>query len=172
MTSMAMLYRYAGRLDEAVRMAERARDIRAAADSIDLAPSLTELGLVLLARGQDGKALTELTAALAQYTSKRNVDEPDYFTTRAALALAQLRVGEPDALSRLDTALADLRQRHPEPSNALAETLNLRAKAAAVAGDNDDAVWRQQELDTLTALLGTDHPRTRTARREAANARR
>lgn len=163
-TTLARLYRYTRRLDEAAALAERARAIYTAANATRLGSIEMQLGLVLLAQGRDAEALTVLTAAEHHFATLSNREEADYFLTAAALAYARLRRGEDDALAALDDALEELLRRHPDPSNALAETLMLRTEAAALSGHDDLARWREREIETLVALLGSEHPRTQAAR--------
>lgn len=161
---LARLYRYSQRLDEAVAMAERARSIHAAASATQLGSAEAQLGLILLAQERNAEALAVLTDAEQHFASLSNREEADYFLTAAALASARLRQGQSDALASLDAALEELMQRHPEPGNALAETLNLRADAAALLGHDDLPHWRERELAALVALLGPEHPRSLAAK--------
>lgn len=161
---LSRLYRYSQRLDEAAAMAERARSIHAAAGATQLGAAEVQLGLVLLAQERNAEALAVLTDAEQHFASLSNRTEPDYFLTAAALASARLRQGEGDALAALDTALEELMQRHPEPNNALVETLSLRTDAAALLGHDDVPHWQERELAALITLLGEDHPRVQAAR--------
>ncbi len=169
-TMLALLYRHAGRLDEAAAMAERARATFAATNASQLGWTEAQLGLTLLAQGRDAEALDVLVAAEDHFASRRNREEADYFQVRAALAFARLRRGDADALSMLDESLDELIGRHPHPSNALAETLTLRAEAAALLGHDDVAQWRERELEMLTALLGPEHPRRLAAKQRSNSA--
>ncbi len=161
---LARLYRYSQRLDEAAAMAERARSIHAAAGATQLGWAEAQLGLILLAQERNAEALAVLTDAEQHFASLSNREEADYFLTAAALAFARLREGQDDALAALDTALEELVQRHPEPGNALAETLGLRADAAALLGHDDLPRWRERQLAALVALLGPEHPRSLAAK--------
>ncbi len=167
-TTLARLYRYTQRLDEASALAERGRAIYAAANSARLGPIEMQLGLIHLAQGRDAEALAVLTDAEHHFATLSNREEPDYFLTAAALALARLRNGETQALAALDAAIDELVQRHPDPNNALTETLTLRTEAAGLLGHDDAASWREREIQALTALLGPEHPRTRAARQRQA----
>ncbi|MCX7556224.1 serine/threonine-protein kinase [Xanthomonadaceae bacterium JHOS43] len=161
---LSRLYRYSQRLDEAAAMAERARSIHAAAGATQLGSAEAQLGLILLAQERNAEALAVLTDAERHFASLSNRTEPDYFLTAAALASARLRQGQGEALAALDTALEELVQRHPEPSNAQAETLSLRAEAATLLGHDDAADWRERKIAALVALLGENHPRVQAAR--------
>ena len=164
-TMLARLYRYTNRPDDAVDAAQRARATFSAANAIQLGWTEAQLGLALLDLGQNAQALPVLIAAENHFATRSNREEPDYFLIRAALAFTRIRNGDANALALLDEALEELTRRHPGPSNALAETLTLRAQAAALLGHDDAAQWREREIDALTTLLGPDHPRTRAAHR-------
>ena len=161
---LARLYRYTGRLDAAAAMAERARAIFTATHATQLGSVETHLGLIRLAQGHDAQALAVLTDAEHHFATLSNREEPEYFLATAALAFARLRQGEADALAALEAALEELRQRHREPNNALAETLALRTDAAVLLRHDDVTQWRERETDALAALLGAAHPRTQAAR--------
>ncbi len=164
-TTLARLYRYTQRLDEAAAMAERARAIHTAANATQLGWAEAQLGLILLRQGRNADALLVLTAAENHFATQSNREEADYFQIRAALAFAQIRNGDAGAVAMLDAALEDLIRRHPEPSNARAETLALRAEAASLLGHEDAAQWREREVEALAELLGPGHPRSLAAQR-------
>jgi len=166
-TMLARLYRYTNRPDDAVDAAQRARATFSAANAIQLGWTEAQLGLALLDLGQNAQALPVLIAAEDHFATRSNREEPDYFLIRAALAFTRIRNGDAEALALLDEALEELTRRHPGPSNALAETLTLRAQAAALLGHDDAAQWREREIGALTTLLGPDHPRTRAAHRRS-----
>ncbi len=163
-STLARLYRYTQRLDEASALAERSQVIYAAAKSARIGSIEMQLGLIRLAQGRNADALAVLTDAEHHFASLSNREEPDYFLTAAALAMARLRTGQDDALTALDQSLQELVERHPEPNNAHAEVLTLRAEAAALLGHADTTVWREREIEALTELLGADHPRSKAAR--------
>ncbi|HMN33790.1 MAG TPA: serine/threonine-protein kinase [Chiayiivirga sp.] len=160
---LARLYRYTGRLDAAAAMAERARAIFTATHATQLGSVETHLGLIRLAQGHDTQALAVLTDAEHHFATLSNREEPEYFLATAAQAFARLRQGEADALAALEAALEELRHRHREPNNALAETLALRTDAAVLLRHDDVAQWREREIAALAALLGAAHPRTQAA---------
>jgi len=161
---LARLYRYTGRLDTAAAMAERARAIFTTVRATQLGSVETHFGLIRLAQGHDAQAFAVLTEAEQHFATLSNREEPEYFLATAALAFTRLRQGEADALAALDAALEELAQRHPEPNNALAETLALRTDAAVLLRHDDVAQWREREIAALVALLGEAHPRTQAAR--------
>ena len=145
-------------------MADTPRRTHAAAGATQRGWAEAQLGLILLAQERNAEALAVLTDAEQHFASLSNREEADYFLTAAALAFARLREGQDDALAALDTALEELVQRHPEPGNALAETLGLRADAAALLGHDDLPRWRERQLAALVALLGPEHPRSLAAK--------
>jgi eukaryotic-like serine/threonine-protein kinase len=157
------LARYEGRLDDAIADASLAREIFAENAHSDLAQAWLESGLALLAARRASEAETALTESVHAFETS-NSSEPNARLAQAGLGLARLERGDGDGIDAIQAAIAALQSAAQERSNAHAEALGLRARAAAHVGDaTGTRAWRQREIDALTALLGAAHPRVRAA---------
>jgi len=157
----ARLARYDGRTDDAIASATRALELYRKLGHPDRARAGTELGQALSLAQRDDEARGVLAEAVQAFEGSAS-HEPEYRLAQAALALLL-----PDGgVAAIDAALAALQAEGYERHNAYAETLGLRARAAAQADDAPGAAtWGQRERDALVALLGPDHPRVRAARK-------
>jgi tetratricopeptide (TPR) repeat protein len=163
LSARSRLARYEGRIEEAIADASQARDIFAQHQHPDLGQASLELGLALLAARRAIEAEPALVESIGLFEASQS-REPGWQLARAALGLARLERGDVDGIDAIQAALAAMQGAGQERSNAYAEALALRARAAAHVGDASDAqAWRQREQTALTALLGAAHPRVRAA---------
>jgi tetratricopeptide (TPR) repeat protein/tRNA A-37 threonylcarbamoyl transferase component Bud32 len=164
----AKLARYEGRHEAAVTDAGRAHAILAELAHPDAAPAALQLGLALMAARRHPEAQARLAESVQRYEAGAN-RSPDYHLAQAALGLLAVERGQSDGIDAVQAAVATLHSEGHERSNAYAEALGLRARAAESVGHTVDAeAWRRREIDALTALLGARHPRVRDAERRTS----
>lgn len=157
------LARYEGRIEEAIADAGLARAIFEDENHPDVGQAGLELALALLSAQRAEQAEQALVASVRAFEAKAS-REPNWRLAQAGLGLARFERGDGDGIDAIQAAVAALQSAGQERSNAYAEVLGLRARAAELSGDAAGArAWRRRELDALSSLLGAAHPRVREA---------
>jgi tetratricopeptide (TPR) repeat protein len=164
---LAAIARYEHRYDDAATQSARAVAIYADTKHPDQGLAELHLGLAHLGQGRDADALTMLATARDHLAERRNRDDTFYWFSHGALGFARLRNGDSAGLQALQEALAELEKPERARGNQHAEALGMLAQAAALQGDAAGARdLRVREAEALAQVLGENHPRTRSARRQ------
>ena len=132
-------FRWQGRLDEAIATCRSSVAILAALEHPEQGISETQLGLGLLATGQDVEALAVLADAERHNGERRNREDPSYWASNAALGLAQVRNGDASGSTRLRDTLAAMETRGFQHLISYALILGQAADAAALLGQAAEA---------------------------------
>ena len=161
--AQSRLARHQRRGDEAIEFATHARRIFAELKHSDTALAALELGLALWFAQRPGEAEAAVSEAVRTFEAAAS-RPPYYRLAQAALGALRVERGDAAGVAAIEAALAALRADGHERSDAYAQALGLRARAAAHAGDGAAAqAWRQREIDALAALFGAAHPRVQAA---------
>ena len=160
LTGRARLARFDGRAGAAIAFAGRARDIYVGLGHPDRAKAALELGLAALSDAQRGdEAEAAFADAIRTFEAHAGRD-PEYRLAQAASGLMDVERGRAGGIEAIEAALKALEADDRERSNAYAEALGLRARAAVRAGDAEGTgEWRRRQAEALVALLGAAHPR-------------
>jgi tetratricopeptide (TPR) repeat protein len=131
----------ASTLQHAVEKAEATGDVRMAA------LARVHLGRILRALGESDRARVALEHSQTWHDAAGGGEQA--ILGRCLLAALDLREGVPDALARLNAALADAREANDAPSEVFA--LDALARAAVTSGDSNHAQQLVDEADRRMA---------------------
>lgn len=154
-----------GRHAEAVELARRGVAIFAADQHIELHTAELQLGLALLDQGDFAAALPVLEDAVSHGLAVRGQPDPLIRLAQAGVALAQLHLGDIDAIVELQRQVTFFEQSPGLSRRFYAQVLDLMANAQAFLGDaSGERSHREREVAVYVALLGPQAPRVHALR--------
>lgn len=159
LNSLASLRRQQGQLDASEQLARRALGMLEPINNPSVYVSQLQLGLTLLAQGRDTEARDALQASIDRLHAISGERDPMLWLARAALALAQVKLGDPARVADIRDAAGALAERGDGTRRLRPVVAGMLAEALAVTGDGAGAeAARVAEHAGWRALLGDTHP--------------